>query len=151
MVGRDPTILPAVATAGAGPCTLDVGVWPGACGGSPFGVHPCGGWRFVGRATIVGIAGRAAASALERELHFDEHTVGPYRIYAGALEAPGGDGYIAAVVVKRLEPNSHPGREAYRDESLACGHRWASPHEALLYAVARAREIIAKRSPMLSC
>jgi hypothetical protein len=84
-------------------------------------------------------------------MHFDELTEGPYRIYAGALEAPQGDGYIAAVVVKRLERESCPGREAFRDESLACGHRWASADDALGYAVARAREIIAKRSPMLRC
>lgn len=90
-------------------------------------------------------------SALERDLHFDEHTEGPYRIYAGALEAPTGDGYIAAVVVRRLEPDSRSGREAYRDESLACGYRWESPHEALLYAVSRAREMISKRSNMLLC
>ncbi len=84
-------------------------------------------------------------------MHFDEHTEGPYRIYAGALEAPTGDGYIAAVVVKRLGANSRSGREAFRDESLACGHRWASPHEALLFAISRARELIAKRSTMLWC
>ena len=84
-------------------------------------------------------------------MHFDELTEGPYRIYVGALEAPQGDGYIAAVVVKRLERESSAGREAYRDESLACGHRWASPDDALGYAVARAREIIAKHSPMLRC
>ena len=84
-------------------------------------------------------------------MQFDERTVGPYRIYAGALEAPQGDGYIAAVVVKRVERELHAGREAYRDESLACGHRWASAHEALLYAVERARDIISKQSKLLSC
>ena len=84
-------------------------------------------------------------------MQFDERTVGPYRIYAGALEAPQGDGYIAAVVVKRVEREPHAGREAYRDESLACGHRWASAHEALLYAVERARDIISKQSKLLSC
>jgi hypothetical protein len=88
---------------------------------------------------------------MERSMHFDERTDGPYRIYAGALEAPRGNGYIAAVVVKRLDPNSHHGREAYRDESLACGYRWDTPHDALSYAVARAREMIAKQPQMLSC
>lgn len=87
----------------------------------------------------------------ERKLHFDERTVGPYRIYAGALEAPQGDGYIAAVVVKRFEREPHAGREAYRDESLACGHRWASPNDALIYALDRAREIINQQSKLLSC
>lgn len=84
-------------------------------------------------------------------MHFDERTEGPYRIYAGALESPRGDGYIAAVVVKRLEPNARPGREAYRDESLACGHRWETAADALLYAISRAREVIAKQPKMLSC
>jgi len=87
----------------------------------------------------------------EHKLHFDERTVGPYRIYAGALEAPQGDGYIAAVVVKRVESTPLVGREAYRDESLACGHRWASPHDALLYALDRARDMISKQSKLLSC
>ena len=84
-------------------------------------------------------------------MHLDESTEGPYRIYAGALEARQGDGYIAAVVVKRVGHGLHSGREAYRDESLACGHRWESPGEALRYAVTRAREIIATKSAMLSC
>ena len=35
-------------------------------------------------------------------MHLDESTEGPYRIYAGALEARQGGGYIAAVVVKRI-------------------------------------------------
>ena len=84
-------------------------------------------------------------------MHLDESTEGPYRIYAGALEARQGDGYIAAVVVKRIGNELHAGREAYRDDSLACGHRWASAGDALRYAVTRAREIIATKSAMLSC
>ena len=28
-------------------------------------------------------------------MHFDERNVGDYKIFAGALEAPRGDGYIA--------------------------------------------------------
>jgi hypothetical protein len=91
------------------------------------------------------------APASERDVHFDERTEGPYRINAGALEAPQGDGYIAAVVVKRVGANPHCGREAFRDESLACGHRWASPAEALIYAMARARELILRGSQELSC
>jgi len=82
-------------------------------------------------------------------VHLSERTEGPYRIYTGALEARQGDGYIAAIVVSRLASDSRPGREVYRDESLACGHRWASPDEALHYAMARAREIIVTQSPRL--
>ena len=33
---------------------------------------------------------------------FDERSEGDYRIYAGGLEAPQGQGYIAAVVVNRV-------------------------------------------------
>ena len=84
-------------------------------------------------------------------MHFDERVEGRYRIYTGAIEARQGDGYIAAVVVRRMETEFHPAREAYRDESLACGHRWESPDAALQYALTRAREIIATKSAMLSC
>jgi hypothetical protein len=89
-------------------------------------------------------------STLEVEVHLDEVSEGPYRIYAGALEARQGDGYIAAVVVSRIDIERPPGQVAYRDDSLACGHRFASPAEALRYAIARARELIAIRSPLLS-
>ena len=34
-------------------------------------------------------------------MHFDERNEGDFHIYAGALEGPRGDGYIAAVVVMR--------------------------------------------------
>ena len=37
----------------------------------------------------------------EMDMHFDERNEGDYRIFAGALEAAQGDGYIAAVVVSR--------------------------------------------------
>jgi hypothetical protein len=88
-------------------------------------------------------------------MHFDERSEGPYRIYAGALEAPQGDGYIAAVVVvaERGEEGAPRSRKrvAWRDDSLACGHRWASPADALLYAIERAREVIAKQSQLLAC
>ena len=84
-------------------------------------------------------------------MHFDERVEGRYRIYTGAIEARQGDGYIAAVVVNRMGTEFYPGREAYRDDSLACGHRWESPDAALQYALTRAREVIASKSAMLSC
>lgn len=85
-------------------------------------------------------------------MRFDECREGDYRIFAGALDAPRGEGYIAAVVVNRVHAE-HPGqqREAWRDDSLACGHRWRSPEEALSYAMTRARDLIRKRSEMLAC
>ena len=87
-------------------------------------------------------------------MRFDECQEGDYRIFAGALDAPRGQGYIAAVVVNRVQGDFQADRacrEAWRDDSLACGHRWPSPEEALSYAMARARELIRKRSQMLAC
>ena len=75
-------------------------------------------------------------------MNFDERIEGDYRIYAGALEGPMGDGYIAAVVVNRIGSSSDAPREIYRDETMACGHRWASADAALLYAVTKARQVI---------
>ena len=63
-------------------------------------------------------------------MKFDERTDGEFRIYAGALEAPKGDGYIAAVVVSRQRTVGPKPREVFRDESLACGHRWKTADEA---------------------
>lgn len=83
-------------------------------------------------------------------MRFQEITEGNYRIYAGAVEAPRGDGYIAAVVVSRIH-GDRPHREAYRDESVACGHRWPSPEEAISYALSRARELVRSQSRMLAC
>jgi len=83
-------------------------------------------------------------------MQFDERDVGDYRIYAGALEGPMGDGYIAALIVQRVHGVPAP-REALRDESLACGHRWASPADALAYAMSKAQDAIRNRSPKLAC
>ena len=82
---------------------------------------------------------------------FDERSEGDYRIYAGALEAPRGQGYIAAVVVNRVHGIAHAPREAYRDDSLACGHRWLSPDEALSYALSKARSVIQREQLRLHC
>jgi len=85
-------------------------------------------------------------------MYFDERTEGDYRIYAGAREAPKGDGYIAAVVVSRVKgAPSATLREAYRDESIACGHRWASADLALSYAMNAAQEIIRSKPRLLAC
>jgi hypothetical protein len=93
----------------------------------------------------------AGEPILERKVHFDELTEGPYRIYAGALEARQGDGYIAAVVVSRIEGATQIGGEVFRDKSLACGHRRKSPDEALRYAATQAREVIASQPQRLRC
>ena len=84
-------------------------------------------------------------------MQFDQRTEGRYRICAGAREAHQGEGYIAAVVVNRVGTELYPCREAYRDESLACGHRFETPDDALQFAVARARQVIANESTRLLC
>ena len=88
-------------------------------------------------------------------MQFDECQEGDYRIFVGALEAPKGDGYIAALVVNRVQgvqavSVARP-REAFRDDSLACGYRWPSAEQAIQYAMNRARELIRTRSQMLAC
>jgi hypothetical protein len=72
----------------------------------------------------------------------EERTEGGYRIYASAIKAPGGRGFVAAVVVKRINGDIGNGREAFRHESLAGGHRWPSPEAAKLMAVAMAQQVI---------
>ena len=84
-------------------------------------------------------------------MRFDETHEGDYRIFVGAVEAPRGDGYIAALVVNRVRNTVGKQREAFRDDSLACGYRWRSPDEAINYAMNRARELIRTRSQMLAC
>jgi hypothetical protein len=97
---------------------------------------------------------RLAANLLFAEepiMNFDEKMEGDYRIFAGAVESIQGDGYIAAVVINRVRGDKHSLREAYRDENLACGHRWASPDAALQYAVTKARELIHTEGARLAC
>lgn len=108
-------------------------------------------------------------------MQFDECFEGEYRIFVGALDAPRGQGFIAAVVVSRVlgegpgagsddaREGTHRGalvasraprrartREVWRDDSLACGYRWPTPEAALHYAKNRAREMVRKASPMLA-
>lgn len=84
-------------------------------------------------------------------MQFDEREVGDYRIFAGALEAPKGDGYTATMIVQRVHGVTGAPREALRDEGLAGGHRWESAHDALAYAISKAQDAIRKGSPLLTC
>lgn len=88
-----------------------------------------------------------------RDVIFDELSEGDYRIYAGALEAPRGQGWIAAVVVNRVHGagGGAAPREAFRDDRLAGGHRWLSPREALNYALNQARRVIRLEPHRLHC
>jgi hypothetical protein len=90
-------------------------------------------------------------------MQFDECFEGEYRIFVGALDAPRGEGFIAALVVSRIvggpgdgRPGKRLVREVFRDDSLACGYRWPTPQAALHYAKNRAREMVRKASPMLA-
>lgn len=75
-------------------------------------------------------------------MKFEDRIDGDYCIYAGALDVMQGDGYIAAVVVSRITSRSAKAQEVFRDESLACGHRWISADEALMFALCKAQEWI---------
>ncbi|MEO8804678.1 MAG: hypothetical protein ABI433_01235 [Burkholderiaceae bacterium] len=83
-------------------------------------------------------------------MRFDEREIGDYRIFAGALEAPKGDGYTATMVVQRVHGEPGVPREVLRDEGLACGHRWESAEAALAYAICKAQEALRKRSELIS-
>lgn len=85
-------------------------------------------------------------------MYFDEREEGDYRIYAAATKASVGEGYFAAVVVKRVRGGTvEPGAEAYRDENLACGHRWVDPKGALAYAISKSLQLIRSESSALRC
>jgi hypothetical protein len=84
-------------------------------------------------------------------MHFSMANEGNYCIYAGAVCAQQGDGFVAVVVVNRVRGSGDQAREAYRDEMLAGGHRWPSAEAARLYAVARAREVIRMEQHRLAC
>lgn len=83
-------------------------------------------------------------------MHFDESTIGDYRIFSGAIESVIGDGYIAALIVLHQRTRPHQTRELFRDESLACGHRWESAEAALTYAMGKAREVVRRHEPLVA-
>jgi len=82
-------------------------------------------------------------------MQLDQRDEGEYRIYAGAMESKLGDGYIAAVVVAKVRGVPRE-REAYRDDALACGHRWESAKAALSYALGKGREVIRSEAQRLA-
>jgi hypothetical protein len=85
-------------------------------------------------------------------MYFQEITEAGYRIYVGALESPVGDGYTAALVVQPdADADPAPAREGFRDDSLACGHRWATAEDAMGYALRKARQFIRSNRAPLAC
>jgi hypothetical protein len=75
-------------------------------------------------------------------MHFHERDESGWRIYVGALEAPGG-GYTAALAIERapgpVRPTACGPHDSFRDDSLACGHRWTTPEDAMGYALRKGR------------
>jgi hypothetical protein len=67
-------------------------------------------------------------------MYFQELDHGNFRIYAGAMEAPGRSGYIASVVVTQVRGNASVPQELYRADALGAGYCWPSPTKALNYA-----------------
>lgn len=78
-------------------------------------------------------------------MHFKEVDCGNFRIYAGAIERTRAYGYVAAVVVVRLE-QGRPGLEVFRDENMAGGYGWPSPAEALRHAVKEGQRAVSTKS-----
>ena len=75
-------------------------------------------------------------------MHFEEVDAGDFRIYAGAMERPRSFGYVAAVVVMRVRGAPPARQEAFRDENLAGGYGWASPADALRFAINAGRDVV---------
>lgn len=74
-------------------------------------------------------------------MHFEEVDAGDYRIYAGAMERPRSFGYVAAVVVMQVRGRAAR-QETFRDENLAGGYGWASPGDALRFAINAGRDVV---------
>lgn len=80
-----------------------------------------------------------------------ERDEGEYRIFAGAMEGSQGDGFIAAVVVSLRSGSGRPARDVFRDDALACGHRWSTLEMALAHAVIEGQEAIWRERNRCSC
>jgi hypothetical protein len=68
-------------------------------------------------------------------MHFDERTIGDYKIYTGAMETP--DGFIAGLAVSRLRGPAGEPEQLFFDDALDNGRTFECPGEALSYAMAR--------------
>jgi hypothetical protein len=67
-------------------------------------------------------------------MHFDERTIGDYKIYTGAIETP--NGFVAAVAVSRLCGSRGP-VGLFFDDALDSGRTFDCPRQALAHAMAR--------------
>ncbi len=81
-----------------------------------------------------------------RAMRFMETDEAGYRLYLGALEAPNGGGYTAALAVRRLDASDGAGL-LHRDDGLACGYRFATADDALAFALRQARAWVRSQRP----
>jgi hypothetical protein len=77
-------------------------------------------------------------------MHFQEHIEGDLRIYAGAIESPRHDGYLAAVVVHRVRADGPV--EVFREDRLCGSYAWPTPQAAMAFAVQRARSVMRREA-----
>jgi hypothetical protein len=84
-------------------------------------------------------------------MHFGERDEGPYRIYAVALEAGKGEGYVAAAVISRRGGTLDNPLEAFRDTNMADGYAWPCAEAALAFAIVKARSVIRSEPHRLAC
>lgn len=74
-------------------------------------------------------------------MHFEERDSGDFRIYGGALDAPGG-GFLAAVVVMQMRNVRGDPVTIFRDEHLHGGHRFKDAGTALRFAMDAGRRAV---------
>jgi hypothetical protein len=82
------------------------------------------------------------------DMHFQEVTEDGFHIYVGAMESPVGDGYTAALVVRQA--GGPVARDAFAEDRLACGHRWATAEDAMSYALRKGRAFVRERQTLVS-
>jgi len=78
-------------------------------------------------------------------MHFHEHHEGELRIYAGAIESHRHDGFLAAVIVHRVQADGAT-VEVFRDDRLCGGYAWPTPDAAMSFAVQRARSVMRREA-----
>lgn len=66
-------------------------------------------------------------------MHLAEKSVGPFRVYAAAVEHSAG-GFAAAAAIKKVGGVADP-IEVFRDEQLAAPHVWDDADAALRFAL----------------
>jgi len=69
-------------------------------------------------------------------MNLAEQLEGEFRIYAAAIDADGGSGFYAGVVVRPWRASSMAAcRDTFRDERLEDGAVWSSAESALGFAL----------------